>query len=738
MDASSRRDETTATPRATAPNRAAPGRIVRSVAALLAIVILLGTAVLVWKRYDATIAEARGELRIVNELVTGQIARVFEAIDLALRTAADIIAPMSEAERSDSPRLHEVLRGVSAGLPQIRGLYLVNADDVIVASTIRESPIRRAIGHRSYVRGLKQGDGPARWISEPIAAVDNGESLIHVARRVTAPDGRYLGIIAVSVRPSFLARIYETGGRMPDFSGRLFRDDALLIAVHPEVPNAVGHVFAQNPLIHEILQTRVEHAQVHAISTVDGQERLADLRRVPAQPLLSTTSVTLNEVLAPWRLEAASVGGGAGILALLLFTTMWWLSRELDRRDAATQALLRAAEAERRMEIAQAASLEKSRLLTSASHDLRQPLHAISLFASALVKRVTDPEQAGIARNIERASRSMNRMFDSLLGVAKLEAGIVQPVKARVALGPLVEQLHAEFAAELEGRPIELRVVASRAIVHSDPALLETMLRNLLTNASRYTRAGRILLGCRRRSDALEIQVWDTGKGIAVADQERVFTQYVRLGTTGDRSGLGLGLSVIRALGRALGHDIGLRSWEGRGSCFSITVPLLERGAGPMADTAPASDSTGGAGRVLVLDDDFDAENATALALRDSGFAVVVCATTDDLERELGSGTSVAVLDLELAGADHAAAADALVLLEQIEARLARPIDAVIVTGSGQTAAHRRLRHSARPWLTKPCDPERLVGAILVAQGRAGKRDAVRRSRAEEVSSIAQ
>ncbi len=736
MIAPTRGDDRPPTPRVATWALASSGGIVRGVAALLAIVILLGTATLLWKRYDATIAEARDEMRIVNELATGQIARVFEAIDLALRTAADIIAPMSEAERSDSPRLHELLRGVSGGLPQVRGLYLVDAADVIVASTIRESPMRRTISDRSYVRGLKQSDGPARWISEPIAAFDNGESLIHVARRVTSPDGRHLGIIAVSVRPSFLARIYETGGRMPDFSGRLFREDGLLLSVHPEVANAVGQGFARNPMIREVLETRVEHAEVHAVSTVDGQERLADLRRVPAQPLLSTISVTLAEVLAPWRMEATAVGGGAGVLALMLFATMWWLSRELDRRDAATRALLRAAEAERQMEIAQATSLEKSRLLRSASHDLRQPLHAISLFASALVKRATDAEQAGIARNIERASRSMNRMFDSLLDVAKLEAGIVQPMPTRVALGPLLEQLHVEFTAELEGRPVELRVVASRAIIQSDPALLETMLRNLLTNASRYTRAGRILVGCRRRSSAIEIQVWDTGKGIAAADQERVFREYVRLQTKGDPSGLGLGLSVIRDLGRTLGHEIGLRSWEGRGSCFTITVPLLERAADSTAQRAPASVVSSGAGRILVLDDDFDAESATALALRDSGFAVTVCADAHDLERGLAADASVAVLDLELAGADHAAAADALVLLEQLEASLGRPIDAVIVTGSGQTTAHRRLQLSGRPWLTKPCDPDRLVGAILVAQSRAGKRDAGRGSRKEEAASV--
>lgn len=730
--------KTISTPDAANRGLVSPGRVVRSVAALLTIVILLGTATLVWRRYDATIAEAHEELRIVNELATGQIARLFEAIDLALRTAGDIIAPMSEAERSDSPRLHEVLRGVSSGLPQIRGLYLVDADDFIVASTIRESPTRRSIGDRSYVRGLKQAGGPARWISEPIAAFDNGESLIHVARRVTAPDGRHLGIVAVSVRPSFLARIYETGGRMPDFGGRLYRDDALLVAVHPEVPNAVGQVFTRNPLIREWIETRAEHAQGRAVSTIDGQERLADLRRVPAQPLLSTTSVTLTQVLTPWRQEAASIGGGAAALALMLFATMWWLSRELDRREAATRALLRAAEAERRMEIAQATNLEKSRLLASASHDLRQPLHAISLFASALARRVTDGEQAGIARNIERASRSMNRMFDSLLDVAKLDAGIVQPMHARVALGPLIEQLHAEFVAELEGRPVELRVVASRAVVQSDPAFLETMLRNLLTNASRYTRTGNILLGCRRRPGAIEIQVWDTGKGIAAADRDRVFTQYVRLDQARDPGGLGLGLSVVRDLGRALGHDVGLRSWEGRGSCFSITVPVAALELATAKDSAPAIGTSSVAGRILVLDDDFDAESATALALRDCGFTVVTCADARQLERALAAEAGVAVLDLELSGADHAGAVDALVLLEQLEHGMGRPIDAVIITGSGQTSAHRRLQLSGRPWLTKPCDPERLVGAILVAQSRSGKRVARRRLAVEEVAPIGQ
>ncbi|HYG88675.1 MAG TPA: ATP-binding protein [Azospirillum sp.] len=225
---------------------------------------------------------------------------------------------------------------------------------------------------------------------------------------------------------------------------------------------------------------------------------------------------------------------------------------------------------------AERANQAKTRFLAAASHDLRQPFQAMSLFHHILMARLEDPKQVEVAAKLGEALAAGNALLNALLDTSALEAGNVKPRFADVAFRDIAERLSTEIADQAAGKGLGFRMVSTSAVVHSDPVLLERMVRNLLVNALRYTESGTILLGCRRRGSSLCVEVWDTGPGIPADQLQRIFDDFYRCeGNRGDNSGgLGLGLSIVRRMAQILGHQITVRSQVGRGTVFSITIPL--------------------------------------------------------------------------------------------------------------------------------------------------------------------
>jgi PAS domain S-box-containing protein len=265
------------------------------------------------------------------------------------------------------------------------------------------------------------------------------------------------------------------------------------------------------------------------------------------------------------------------------------VSLDITHRKRAEEGL-RAAKAE-----AERANLAKSKFLAAASHDLRQPVQSLVLFMSLLKERLDgstgEPPAAvldsmqqalgGRARqtgavkalgSMEQALDGLRMLLDSLLDVSRLDAGLVVAHPAVVPLGPLLERLAAEYRPRVAAKGLRLRMVGTDAAVRTDPALLERILRNLLENSLRYTERGGILVGCRRHGDRLRLEVVDTGVGIAPEKIDEIFEEFYQ-GHNPERDrtkGLGLGLAVVRRLGRLLGHEIEVRSAPGRGSAFAI------------------------------------------------------------------------------------------------------------------------------------------------------------------------
>jgi len=274
-------------------------------------------------------------------------------------------------------------------------------------------------------------------------------------------------------------------------------------------------------------------------------------------------------------------------------------------------------------EQAERANAAKTRFLASASHDLRQPMHAIGLLVGMLRERVADADSRRMADRTHQAVQAMERMFSGLLDVSKLDAGAVQPQPRRFAAQELLQRLHDAYAPLAAAKGLRLRVRPSPLWLHTDPLLLERIAGNFLTNALRYTRTGGALVACRRRGAVVRLVVFDTGIGIPAPQREVIFEEFVRLGEEGgDERGLGLGLSIVQRTAALLGLPVSVTSQSGRGSAFAVDVPSAPAQALPQPRAASATGRLAGA-FVLVVDNDSRNREATAEALRRAGCLVL-------------------------------------------------------------------------------------------------------------------
>ncbi len=296
-------------------------------------------------------------------------------------------------------------------------------------------------------------------------------------------------------------------------------------------------------------------------------------------------------------------GGGT----VSLYTDITAVKRDEALRTAAlvrANAEISAAKAEAEMVTA-----SKTKFFAAANHDLLQPLAAARVFASALSERRLSPPNRELVRHALAALDSVDEMITALLDIAKLDAGAMPPAPCSFSAREVMQRVGAEYGLIAAGRKLRLRVFAGDAVVLSDPGLLARILRNLVSNALRYTARGGVLIGHRRVADGLLLGVWDTGIGVAADQLEAIFEEFHRLPQTQERGerGAGLGLSIVRRVSRMLGHRLVVRSVPGRGSLFGIVVPLSD--APPTSlQRAPVAGHCGGPsllrGRSVQLIDD--------------------------------------------------------------------------------------------------------------------------------------
>jgi signal transduction histidine kinase len=406
------------------------------------------------------------------------------------------------------------------------------------------------------------------------------------------------------------------------------------------------------------------------------------------------------------------------------------LNHELEQRVQAKSAELVGAVEEMRAakEGAEQANRAKTTFLAAASHDLRQPVHALGLYMAALVDDDLSAAQQDLVQRMKASLGVLDTMFNALLDISRMDAGAVVPRLRPFAPAPLLHRLADEFAPQAAERDLRLsvRVADMPAGLHarSDPVLVERIVRNLLGNAVKYTRSGGVLLSCRlRRGPAPHwlIEIWDTGPGIAAADRERVFEEFYQVGNPErDRlAGLGLGLSIVRRLTGLLEHRLALVTRPGRGSRFALELPCTDE-ALPRPSAADRDGTVAGL-VVAVIDDDPDVRTGMQLLLARWGCHVVAGADAAEILQQLrvaGSAPRAIVADYRLRGGDTGIEA-----IAALRAGCGSALPALLVSGDSSPEQLALMQASGHACMSKPLRPARLrswlVGAATT-QPRVG------------------
>lgn len=383
------------------------------------------------------------------------------------------------------------------------------------------------------------------------------------------------------------------------------------------------------------------------------------------------------------------------------------LTETLERRIAERTQDLEHAKAE-----AERANRYKTRFVSAAVHDLLQPLNAARMFVTSLHEQPGADESRTLTAHADRALAAQEAILTSLLDIARLESGAIDVRVRDFAIAPLLATLGAEFSVLAQARGLRLHWRSSRALVRSDEALLRRVLQNFLSNAVRHSTRGRLLLGCRRTPGGLRIEVWDTGPGIPEAQFGVIYEEFRRLdnGPAVDAQGAGLGLAIVDRIARRLGHKLGLRSWPGRGSVFSITLPFGTAEAPPETpQPAPTTDDTTFAGRrVWYVDDDALCRAAMATLLQRWGcdFELLADAAAAETLAAQTAAPDLLLLDYRL-GADTGPA-----LQSRLQMQWKTPVPVILVTAEHTPELRETARAAGWGFLTKPLRPAALRAAM--------------------------
>jgi two-component system, sensor histidine kinase len=371
-------------------------------------------------------------------------------------------------------------------------------------------------------------------------------------------------------------------------------------------------------------------------------------------------------------------------------------------------------------EIAERASAAKTTFLAAASHDLRQPVHALGLFIGALRRVVMPLEGQRLIEQIEESTVAMDGLFSALLDISQLDAGTVEVQRQSFPMGALLERICRDHEAEATAKGLSLGWARSTAVVDCDPVLLERILRNLVANAVRYTDHGRVLVGCRRRGVAISVQVLDTGPGIPPDQQDRIFQEYYQLGNPErDRTkGLGLGLAIVRRLVDLLGCEMTLRSRTGHGSCFEVSVPMATGGIPASKDTPEATSGALALGFIVVIDDELAIRNAMSALLAGWGHEIVVVGSGDEAIRRLSiceQRPDLIICDYRLRDGENG-----IRVIERLRSEYNEAIPAMLITGDTAPDRLAEAKASSLLLLHKPVSNGKLRAAIvhLIAKDR--------------------
>jgi signal transduction histidine kinase len=447
--------------------------------------------------------------------------------------------------------------------------------------------------------------------------------------------------------------------------------------------------------------------------------------------LLPIVARVASDASQPWHFELAGILGLLFAITLLMGRTYrdalsQAIELKLRTEQLAEQLQVEKAAADEARRVAEAANRAKTQFFAAASHDLRQPLHAMGLFAEALRQRASDPEVSALVHSINDSVDALDGLFSELLDLTRIEAGGVDVQPAPVRLHELFSRLRLHFEPAAFEKGLALTFRGGQHVAHTDGLLLERILRNLVSNAIRYTRDGGVLVACRARGSHLLLQVWDSGIGIDAAHLPHVFDEFYQVQATASlaphqRKGLGLGLAIVKRLADLLGAPLAVRSQPGRGSVFSLEVP---RGREPRTIGAPAPTAANGLGltlerhRIVVVEDEPAVREGLATLLKAWGAQVQsfdgLPALAQALDDSDAQAPDLAIVDYRL-GDGHSGVEALLALRARWPARR---MPGLVVTGSSLVGHEDEAARHDFHVLMKPVLPGKLRAMIAFKLGQ--------------------
>ncbi|WP_280152659.1 ATP-binding protein [Piscinibacter sp. XHJ-5] len=409
-----------------------------------------------------------------------------------------------------------------------------------------------------------------------------------------------------------------------------------------------------------------------------------------------------------------------GLTAVLARNYRQALQREIDLKVHADELLAQlrtekqaADDARHEAEVANRA---KTQFFTAASHDLRQPLHAMGLFAEALRNKSHDEEVAQLVNSINGSVDALEGLFSELLDITRIDTGGVEVNPRSFEVGDIFRKLRLHFEPTAFEKGLGLRLRGGHHVANADPLLVERILRNLVSNAIRYTNDGTVLVGCRRRGDKLLVQVWDTGVGIPEQELSRIFEEFYQVpgnGAPQQRKGLGLGLAIVKRLADLIGAPLTLRSQPGRGTVFSLELPvgrLVKATPAALTSKTPAGLTLDGR-TIVVVEDEPAVRSGLEALLRGWGASLVSfdsVAATSAWARQADASARPDLLIVDYRLENGSNGVDAIVALRE---RFG-PLPAIVVTGSTMSTLDREAQEKDFHLLIKPVVPNKLRAMI--------------------------
>jgi signal transduction histidine kinase len=538
---------------------------------------------------DLQVGERR--LQHFGIMMAEHTARTFEAIDVLLRdTASDLSGPRRDWEKWESSRGWEyIAQRHSRSMPQLRDLIVFDRyGNQRFISTHFPAP-QVNVRDRPYFAALEDGADVSTF--GPYVGRNSGRYTYAISRRLNADNGVFSGAVFAAVEPAYLQDFCWSNRLSDDFEAVLTNARGEIIAsCRP------SDISRQSAVLGAKAGTALFNGKLRDMVPASGLTKfnglLVSVADVPGfSDLRILTAIPEKTLLAAWKTRLFELASLGLLVTIVLFVGALLVRRQVREMSIMTSELaashdhleerIQAATVELagRKDAAERANAAKSRFLAAASHDLRQPLHALSLFSADLQRQVrsgTPSELPRLAEQISASTAMLGDLLDSLLDISRLDVAGIKPDRRPFPLQPVFERVANSFRRAAADRNITLRFRPTPLWADSDPLLVDRMIANLVSNALRYTPAGgRVLVVARRRGEQLLIEVRDSGIGIAREHQAAIFAEFYQVGNTAreHNKGLGLGLSIVDRLARALDIQVALRSRLGEGTTFSLRVP---------------------------------------------------------------------------------------------------------------------------------------------------------------------